>query len=168
MSKSANQKLKLLYVLRLLYEQSSEDHPISLQDLGTELAALGVRAERKSLYSDINALREFGLDVQMRRGKTTGYYLASGGPAHPPAAGGEELTLRVEPDAYPRVQARFGMECSVQEEEDLLWVTVHSPLDQDFWGWLLAQGREIRLTAPKSAVKKVKKRIKELGKAYKV
>lgn len=167
MSKSAHQKLKLLYVLRLLREGSDEEHPMSLQTLGSELAALGIRAERKSLYSDISALREFGLDVRMRRGKTTGYYLA-GDTLPPPPAGGEELTLRVEPDAYPRVQARFGGERPAREEGDVLLVTVRSPLDPDFYGWLLAQGRDIRLTAPKGAVKKVKKRIKELGKMYKV
>ncbi len=39
---------------------------------------IGITAERKSIYDDIEALREFGLDVQYKRGRPGGYYLAGG------------------------------------------------------------------------------------------
>ncbi|MBQ5973084.1 MAG: WYL domain-containing protein [Oscillospiraceae bacterium] len=77
MPKSANQKLKLLYLARLLYERSDEAHPLSVADMIASLAGQGVAAERKSVYDDLEALRVFGLDVVAVRGRTAGYYLAS-------------------------------------------------------------------------------------------
>jgi len=41
------------------------------------LAAYDVKAERISIYSDLELLRQFELDVEIQRGKTTGYYIAN-------------------------------------------------------------------------------------------
>ena len=38
MARSANQKLKLLYLCRILMEQTDEDHPLSVQELIAQLA----------------------------------------------------------------------------------------------------------------------------------
>lgn len=72
MAKSANQKLKLLYLLKLLREQSDEDHPIAMQEIIAHLEANDIRAERKSIYDDMEALRQFGIDVV---GSRKGYYI---------------------------------------------------------------------------------------------
>lgn len=40
-------------------------------------SAAGITAERKSIYSDIEALQNFGLDVICQRGTGGGYYVAS-------------------------------------------------------------------------------------------
>jgi len=77
MAKSANQKLKLLYLARYLLQQSDENHPVTLAQITEHLNKQGISAERKSLYSDIEALRDFGLDVIQVRSKTTGYYVGS-------------------------------------------------------------------------------------------
>ena len=61
MAKSANQKLKLLYLMRYLLQSSDEAHPVSIQQMTDALAAHDVKAERKSLYDDLEALRLFGL-----------------------------------------------------------------------------------------------------------
>ena len=37
----------------------------------------GITAERKSIYSDIAALRDFGMDIEMTAARTPGYYVAS-------------------------------------------------------------------------------------------
>lgn len=77
MAKSANQKLKLLYLLKILEEQSDEEHCLSAQALIDELAAYGVSAERKSIYNDIAQLIDFGYDIVLVKAKTGGgYYLA--------------------------------------------------------------------------------------------
>ncbi|MDO4815806.1 MAG: WYL domain-containing protein [Bacillota bacterium] len=77
MPKSANQKLKLLYLMKYLLEKSDELHPLSVADMISELERYGVKAERKSIYDDLEALRVFGLDVVQVRGKTTGYYVGA-------------------------------------------------------------------------------------------
>ena len=75
MARSANQKLKLLYLCRILMEQTDEDHPLSVQELIAQLAQYDIQAERKSIYDDLEALRLFGLDIQCRRGKTPGWFV---------------------------------------------------------------------------------------------
>jgi len=75
---SPRQKLKLLLLKRLLEEQSDPSHPLSMAQLIEALAREGVRAERKSVYSDIALLRDFGLDIEMTHdGSGWGYHLAS-------------------------------------------------------------------------------------------
>ena len=76
MAKSANQKLKLLYLCRYLLRQSDESHPVTVAQMIDYLARQDIAAERKSLYDDMEALRLFGLDVQsVRVGSATGYFI---------------------------------------------------------------------------------------------
>lgn len=77
MPKSINQKSKLLYVLRYLEEHTDAEHPASVEDIIAHLASCGISAERKSIYSDIEALATFGADIEKCRSKTVGYYIAS-------------------------------------------------------------------------------------------
>ena len=77
MPRSENQKRKLLVLLRLLMENTDEKHMLSVQDMIRMLGEEGIRAERKSLYDDLETLRECGYDVENRKSKTTGYYIAS-------------------------------------------------------------------------------------------
>lgn len=78
MAKSANQKMKLLYILKILTEKTDEEHCMSAQDIITELASYGISAERKSIYDDIECLSCFGYDiVNVKARSGGGYYLAS-------------------------------------------------------------------------------------------
>ncbi len=77
MPKSINQKAKLLYVLRFLEEHSDAEHPVTVEQIISHLASCGINAERKSIYSDIDALTAFGADIEKCRSKTVGYYIAS-------------------------------------------------------------------------------------------
>jgi len=75
LARSQNQKLKLLYLMKFLLENSDEEHPVSIAQMIEMLASHGVMGERKSLYADIEALRSFGLDVVQSRSRTVGYYV---------------------------------------------------------------------------------------------
>lgn len=77
MPKSINQKLKLLYIADYLKLKSDEKHPISSEELRSMLAAHGIEAERKSIYADIEALRYFGMDIEITRGRNGGIMLLS-------------------------------------------------------------------------------------------
>lgn len=78
MPKSANQKLKLLYIIKILSEKTDEEHGITTQDLIAELERFEIQAERKSIYNDIEQLQQFGYDIAASKSKNIGgYYLAS-------------------------------------------------------------------------------------------
>ncbi len=79
MAKQAGSKNKILYLLRLLWEKSDEEHAVSMTDILGYMERNGISAERKSIYSDIAALQEMGFDIMMRKGKEGGYFLASRG-----------------------------------------------------------------------------------------
>ena len=75
MAKSSNQKKKLLVLRELLLKHSDEEHPISVKDMIAELERHDIKAERKSLYDDMETLRSFGLDVQSRKGNSPGWFI---------------------------------------------------------------------------------------------
>lgn len=76
MSKSYNQKLKILYIAQILFRKSDEEHPMNTQALIAELKQYGIQAERKSIYADIDALIDYGMDIIKMEGRYGGYYLA--------------------------------------------------------------------------------------------
>ena len=76
MAKQSNQKLRLLYINKILHELTDEFHGITLLQLSSELAGYGIRAERKTLYDDIECLRLFGVDIRARRDSRVWYYVA--------------------------------------------------------------------------------------------
>lgn len=75
MAKSSNQKTKLLHLCQYLLHQTDEDHPATVAQLIEALSRSGIKAERKSIYDDLEALRQFGLDVQCRKGKSPGWFV---------------------------------------------------------------------------------------------
>ena len=78
MSKSSNQKLKILYVMDYLLRASDESHPVTVPQIMDELSSRGIAAERKSVYDDIETLRVYGMDiVQTGNKRSTAYHVAS-------------------------------------------------------------------------------------------
>ena len=75
MARKSNQKTKMLLLYQILLKKGDEEHPISTQKLLEELERQGVSAERKSIYADMEALREMGMDVQLRKGKEPGWFV---------------------------------------------------------------------------------------------
>ena len=77
MPRSFQQKLKILYLMKVFSEQTDEMHPITVKELIAYLEEFGIHAERKTIYDDIDSLRTFGLDIMNRRERPSGFYLAS-------------------------------------------------------------------------------------------
>ena len=75
MSRRSNQKLKLLYLSKILLEQTDDTHGLTLSQISEELMKYGVEAGRKSLYDDMEALRVYGIDVRTRRDRYVRYYV---------------------------------------------------------------------------------------------
>ena len=78
MPKSDNQKLKIFYILDYLERNSNEQHPIRASELiGMLDRQHDIRCDRKTVYSDIAALQQYGIDIVSVPGKNGGYYIAS-------------------------------------------------------------------------------------------
>ena len=78
MPKSDNQKLKIFYILDYLQAHSNEKNPVRASDLIAMLDRNhNIRCDRKTVYSDIAALQEYGVDIVSLPGKNGGYYIAS-------------------------------------------------------------------------------------------
>ena len=77
MARSENQKLKLLYIVQLLQERTDEEHPVTTQEIIDYLRTKGIAAERKSIYTDIELLTDYGLDIIRIKERPGGCYLAS-------------------------------------------------------------------------------------------
>lgn len=77
MPRSEWQKLKLLYLEKILNEESDETHPIATKKLIELLNSQGISCERKAIYDDIECLRHFGHDIGKTDGKYGGYSMLS-------------------------------------------------------------------------------------------
>ena len=78
MPKSDNQKLKILYILDYLQKNSHEEHLVNAAELIRMLDRQhSISCDRKTVYSDIAALQQYGVDIVSIPGKNGGYYIAS-------------------------------------------------------------------------------------------
>jgi len=78
MPKSDNQKLKILYILDYLQKNSHENNLVNAAELIRMLDRQhGISCDRKTVYSDIAALQDYGVDIVSIPGKNGGYYIAS-------------------------------------------------------------------------------------------
>ena len=75
--RSDNTRQRLLTVLDFLKQYSDSGHPQSTGEILTELKKYGIESERKAIYRDIEALREFGFDIRLTGTPKRGYYIAS-------------------------------------------------------------------------------------------
>ena len=67
-------KLKLLYIVDILKKKTDENHYLAATEICDELSQLDIPAERKSIYNDIDILREYGFDIIHTGSKNRGGY----------------------------------------------------------------------------------------------
>lgn len=63
MAQSPNQKLKLFYLFQILEEYSDSEQGITMNEILARLESRGIQAERKSIYTDFEALRGLGYEI---------------------------------------------------------------------------------------------------------
>lgn len=76
-AKGSNQRLKILYLYKILFEYTDEEHGLTMPQLIAKLEQNGIFAARKALYEDIEALKVFGADIVYEKGKNAGYKIVS-------------------------------------------------------------------------------------------
>ena len=74
--KGDNQKLKMLYLVKIFSEETDDKHSLIMPEIIEKLSAYGVNADRKTLYIDFEELRHFGFDIiTEKEGRNTYYHL---------------------------------------------------------------------------------------------
>lgn len=77
MAGNSFQKHKLIRLLMIFYEYTDKEHGITMQELISRLDEYGISSERKSLYSDMDILKELGFEIEsVKVARETRYYLA--------------------------------------------------------------------------------------------
>lgn len=76
-AKNSNNRLKILYLYKILLENTDEEHSLTMPEIISQLELCGITAARKAIYEDIEALKLFGLDIVTSRGKNAGYRVVS-------------------------------------------------------------------------------------------
>ena len=66
MAKRPNQRLKLLYLAKIMLRLTDDEHGLQVEQIINELAKYDIAAERKSIYSDLEALLLFGIDIEKK------------------------------------------------------------------------------------------------------
>lgn len=79
MAKGTNQKMKMLYLMKLFIEKTDQAHYLTMPEIINYLAFHDIEAERKSIYTDIDALNKYGFEINgfQEQGKYY-YHLVSG------------------------------------------------------------------------------------------
>lgn len=60
--------------MKILLEKTDDEHSITMQQIISALSSYDIRAERKSLYDDMEALRLWGLDIIGEKNERTFFY----------------------------------------------------------------------------------------------
>ncbi len=78
MAKKSNQKLKILYLAKILNENTNDDNGITMPQIIEKLESYGISADRKTIYMDIEELRNYGMDIlSEKRGSHYYYFVGS-------------------------------------------------------------------------------------------
>ena len=72
---SGKLRTKLLFLMRLLLQETDEQNALTMDQIIARMNLNGISAERKSIYDDMAALREYGLDICTQRSKSTAYFI---------------------------------------------------------------------------------------------
>ena len=75
---SFDQKLRTLYLMEILLERTDDTHMLNASELCTILdQEYGISTDRRTIYTEMEILDKFGLDIQQKKGKNPGYYIGA-------------------------------------------------------------------------------------------
>jgi len=76
MPQSENQRLKLFYLLDILNNETDEKHGLSIKEIIARLNANDITEDRKTMYTDFDTLRQYGVDIISEKiGRDTYYHV---------------------------------------------------------------------------------------------
>ena len=72
----AEEKLKILYLMQVLLEETDQAHPLNATELCERMESrYDYSYNRKTIYSDIERLKTYGMKIGQVKGKSFGYYV---------------------------------------------------------------------------------------------
>ena len=75
---SFDQKLRTLRLMEILLERTDDAHMLNASELCTILdQEYGISTDRRTIYTEMEILDKFGLDIQQKKGKNPGYYIGA-------------------------------------------------------------------------------------------
>lgn len=77
MAKAFNQKMKILYLIQMLMQNTDSEHVLNMQEIISWLDEKGIKSERKSIYDDFDTMRQVGIAVRFKKSQPSGYYIES-------------------------------------------------------------------------------------------
>ena len=70
-------QIRILRLLHFLYQHTDEEHPVSASDILRLWEESGICTDRRSVYGDMDILKEFGVDIIHRRERQNLYFVGS-------------------------------------------------------------------------------------------
>lgn len=123
MAKSSNQKLKLMYLMKIMLEMTDETHSITMNEIIDILNSYWINAEHKSLYNDIENLRNYGIDIIGVQKERTYYY---------------NVVIECENSLVGVMIDRFGKEITIISKEDEHFIiNVQVVTSRQFLAWII-------------------------------
>lgn len=75
---SFDQKLRTLRLMEIMLERTDDTHMLNASELCTILEQeYGISTDRRTIYTEMEILDKFGLDIQQKKGKCPGYYIGA-------------------------------------------------------------------------------------------
>ena len=75
---SFDQKLRTLRLMEILLDRTDDTHMLNASELCTILdQEYGISTDRRTIYTEMEILEKFGLDIQQKKGKNPGYYIGA-------------------------------------------------------------------------------------------
>lgn len=69
-------RLRVLALYRILFRETDDEHPLNAEELCARLTEQKIAAERKTVYRDLAALRDYGADILFTRKPSPGFFMA--------------------------------------------------------------------------------------------
>ena len=152
MAKSSNQKLKLMYLMKIMLEMTDETHSITMNEIIDILNSYWINAEHKSLYNDIENLRNYGIDIIEVQKERTYYY---------------NVVIECENSLVGVMIDRFGKEITIISKEDEHFIiNVQVVTSRQFLAWIIGLGNGAKIIEPEFVVEQMHREIDRLIEQY--
>lgn len=152
MAKSSNQKLKLMYLMKIMLEMTDETHSITMNEIIDILNSYWINAEHKSLYNDIENLRNYGIDIIGVQKERTYYY---------------NVVIECENSLVGVMIDRFGKEITIISKEDEHFIiNVQVVTSRQFLAWIIGLGNGAKIIEPEFVVEQMHREIDRLIEQY--
>ena len=152
MAKSSNQKLKLMYLMKIMLEMTDETHSITMNEIIDILNSYWINAEHKSLYNDIENLRNYGIDIIGVQKERTYYY---------------NVVIECENSLVGVMIDRFGKEITIISKEDEHFIiNVQVVSSRQFLAWIIGLGNGAKIIEPEFVVEQMHREIDRLIEQY--